>query len=623
MNLLSVENAGKAFGVKTLFDNITFGVAQGRKIALVAKNGAGKTTLLKMLMGTEPPDSGRIVFRNNLTIGYLAQEPQFDEKATVLETLFASDTPALRVIKHYEALLDSPGSDAAYQKALADAMEQMEHLQAWDYEYKIKEILSHLQLHHLHQTIQTLSGGQRKRVALARVLIEEPELLILDEPTNHLDLDMIEWLESYLSRPEQTLFLVTHDRYFLDRICDEILELERGILYRHIGNYSYFLEKKEEREFKEGRELNHTRNVLRKELQWIRRQPKARTTKSKARVDAFYVLQEKAEEEIPDDKLKLAMQMKRIGGKILELRDIEHRFGNNTILNGFSYSFKKGERIGLVGRNGAGKTTFLEIITGRLHADHGTIETGETITFGYYSQKGLLENEQQHVIDLVRSYAEVIPMADGSTLSASQFLNQFLFPPELQHTPVYKLSGGEKRRLFLLTVLIKNPNFLILDEPTNDLDLITLSVLEEFLLHFQGCLLIVSHDRYFMDRLVDHIFVFEGEGVIRDFIGNYGEYREAERVKETVKDTSVEKTIVKDTNKKTKLSYKEKIEFENLEKEIATLEKEKNELENKLNNGSADYIELQKWSERLSVISQTLDEKSMRWLELAEYTSAK
>lgn len=623
MNLLSVENAGKAFGVKTLFDNITFGVAQGRKIALVAKNGAGKTTLLKMLMGTEPPDSGRIVFRNNLTIGYLAQEPQFDEKATVLETLFASDTPALRVIKHYEALLDSPGSDAAYQKALADAMEQMEHLQAWDYEYKIKEILSHLQLHHLHQTIQTLSGGQRKRVALARVLIEEPELLILDEPTNHLDLDMIEWLESYLSRPEQTLFLVTHDRYFLDRICDEILELERGILYRHIGNYSYFLEKKEEREFKEGRELNHTRNVLRKELQWIRRQPKARTTKSKARVDAFYVLQEKAEEEIPDDKLKLAMQMKRIGGKILELRDIEHRFGNNTILNGFSYSFKKGERIGLVGRNGAGKTTFLEIITGRLHADHGTIETGETITFGYYSQKGLLENEQQRVIDLVRSYAEVIPMADGSTLSASQFLNQFLFPPELQHTPVYKLSGGEKRRLFLLTVLIKNPNFLILDEPTNDLDLITLSVLEEFLLHFQGCLLIVSHDRYFMDRLVDHIFVFEGEGVIRDFIGNYGEYREAERVKETVKDTSVEKTIVKDTNKKTKLSYKEKIEFENLEKEIAALEKEKNELENKLNNGSADYIELQKWSERLSVISQTLDEKSMRWLELAEYTSAK
>ncbi|HNE83451.1 MAG TPA: ABC-F family ATP-binding cassette domain-containing protein [bacterium] len=623
MNLLSVENAGKAFGVKTLFDNITFGVAQGRKIALVAKNGAGKTTLLKMLMGTEPPDSGRIVFRNNLTIGYLAQEPQFDEKATVLETLFASDTPALRVIKHYEALLDSPGSDAAYQKALADAMEQMEHLQAWDYEYKIKEILSHLQLHHLHQTIQTLSGGQRKRVALARVLIEEPELLILDEPTNHLDLDMIEWLESYLSRPEQTLFLVTHDRYFLDRICDEILELERGTLYRHIGNYSYFLEKKEEREFKEGRELNHTRNVLRKELQWIRRQPKARTTKSKARVDAFYVLQEKAEEEIPDDKLKLAMQMKRIGGKILELRDIEHRFGNNTILNGFSYSFKKGERIGLVGRNGAGKTTFLEIITGRLHADHGTIETGETITFGYYSQKGLLENEQQRVIDLVRSYAEVIPMADGSTLSASQFLNQFLFPPELQHTPVYKLSGGEKRRLFLLTVLIKNPNFLILDEPTNDLDLITLSVLEEFLLHFQGCLLIVSHDRYFMDRLVDHIFVFEGDGVIRDFIGNYGEYREAERVKETVKDTPAEKIIVKDTNKKTKLSYKEKIEFENLEKEIAALEKEKNELENKLNRGSADYIELQKWSERLSVISQTLDEKSMRWLELAEYTSAK
>ncbi|HNL25403.1 MAG TPA: ABC-F family ATP-binding cassette domain-containing protein [bacterium] len=623
MNLLSVENAGKAFGVKTLFDNITFGVAQGRKIALVAKNGAGKTTLLKMLMGTEPPDSGRIVFRNNLTIGYLAQEPQFDEKATVLETLFASDTPALRVIKHYEALLDSPGSDAAYQKALADAMEQMEHLQAWDYEYKIKEILSHLQLHHLHQTIQTLSGGQRKRVALARVLIEEPELLILDEPTNHLDLDMIEWLESYLSRPEQTLFLVTHDRYFLDRICDEILELERGTLYRHIGNYSYFLEKKEEREFKEGRELNHTRNVLRKELQWIRRQPKARTTKSKARVDAFYVLQEKAEEEIPDDKLKLAMQMKRIGGKILELRDIEHRFGNNTILNGFSYSFKKGERIGLVGRNGAGKTTFLEIITGRLHADHGTIETGETITFGYYSQKGLLENEQQRVIDLVRSYAEVIPMADGSTLSASQFLNQFIFPPELQHTPVYKLSGGEKRRLFLLTVLIKNPNFLILDEPTNDLDLITLSVLEEFLLYFQGCLLIVSHDRYFMDRLVDHIFVFEGEGVIRDFIGNYGEYREAERVKETVKDTPAEKIIVKDTNKKTKLSYKEKIEFENLEKEIAALEKEKNELENKLNRGSADYIELQKWSERLSVISQTLDEKSMRWLELAEYASAK
>lgn len=620
MNLLSTENISKSFGIKTLFKDLSFGIEEGQKTALIALNGAGKSTLLKMLTGKDTPDTGKIILRNQLTIGYLEQNPQFDEQATVLESIFQADHPKLRIIKAYEAALEESetASPAEHQKILAEAMEAMEHEKLWDYEYKIKEILSHLRITNLHQVVSTLSGGQRKRVALARVLVEEPDLLILDEPTNHLDLDMIEWLEEYLSRPSLTLFLVTHDRYLLDNVCDEILELDQGTLYRYSGNYSYFLEKKAEREDITGRELVHLRNRLRHELEWIKRQPKARTTKSKSRVDAFYDLQDRAADKAEEQKLKLEVQMNRIGGKILELKKIHKSYGELTILNGFDYIFKKGERIGIVGSNGTGKSTFLNIITNLETADSGKIDIGETIQFGYYSQKGITVNEDKRVIDIVREFAEVIPIADGVKLTASQFLNLFQFPPATQHTPVSKLSGGEKRRLYLLTVLIKNPNFLILDEPTNDLDLTTLNILEEFLMNFQGCLLVVSHDRYFMNRLVDHLFVFEGNGVIKDFNGNYAEYRESQKT-DTPKDTVVVKQKKNDSAHKTKLSYKERQEFQNLETDIAELELEKDRLTKTLEIGSSNYQELQKHALRLAEVTQLLDEKSSRWLELSEF----
>lgn len=620
MNLLSTESISKSFGIKTLFKDLSFGIEESQKMALIALNGAGKSTLLKMLTGKDSPDTGKIILRNQLTLGYLEQNPQFDERSTVLESIFQADHPKLRIIKAYEAALEESESVSAaeHQKTLADAMEAMEHEKLWDYDYKIKEILSHLRITNLHQVVNTLSGGQRKRVALARVLVEEPDLLILDEPTNHLDLDMIEWLEEYLSRPSLTLFLVTHDRYLLDNVCDEILELDQGTLFRYSGNYSYFLEKKAEREDITGRELDHLRNRLRHELEWIKRQPKARTTKSKSRVDAFYDLQDRAAGKTAEEKLKLDVQMNRIGGKILELKKIRKSYGEINILNGFDYTFKKGERIGIVGSNGTGKSTFLNVITGLEAADSGKIDIGETIQFGYYSQKGLSVNEDKRVIDVVREFAEVIPIADGVKLTASQFLNLFQFPPATQHTPVSNLSGGEKRRLYLLTVLIKNPNFLILDEPTNDLDLTTLNILEEFLMNFQGCLLVVSHDRYFMNRLVDHLFVFEGNGVIKDFNGNYAEYRESQKV-DAPKETVVVKQKKNEVAPKTKLSYKERQEFQKLETAIAELELEKNRLTKLLETGGSDYQELQKHSLRLAEVTQLLDEKSTRWLELSEF----
>ncbi|MBL7959640.1 ABC-F family ATP-binding cassette domain-containing protein [bacterium] len=620
MNLLSTENISKSFGIKTLFKDLSFGIEEGQKTALIALNGAGKTTLLNMLTGRDTPDTGNIILRNQLTVGYLEQNPKFNESATVLESIFQADHPKLRVISAYEAAMEASElrSTAQNQKNLADAMESMEHLKLWDYEYKIKEILSHLKITNLHQTVDTCSGGQRKRVALARVLVEEPGLLILDEPTNHLDLDMIEWLEEYLSRPNLTLFLVTHDRYLLDNVCDEILELDQGELFRYTGNYSYFLEKKTEREDVSARELDHLRNRLRHELEWIKRQPKARTTKSKSRVDAFYGLQEKAAGKTAEEKLKLDMQMKRVGGKILELKKIRKNYGDLTILNDFDYTFKKGERIGIVGSNGTGKSTFLNIITGLEAADFGKIDIGETIQFGYYSQQGLIVNEDKRVIDIVREFAEVITIADGANLTASQFLNLFQFPPASQHTPVSKLSGGEKRRLYLLTVLIKNPNFLILDEPTNDLDLTTLNILEEFLMNFKGCLLVVSHDRYFMNRLVDHLFVFEGNGVVKGFNGNYSEYRENIKKEQPV-ETIIKSTEKKEGSKKTKLSYKENKEFDKLEIEIADLEVEKSRLMELLNSGSSDYLKLQEHSLRLAEVTHELDEKSTRWLELSEF----
>lgn len=620
MILLSTENISKSFGIKTLFRDLSFGIEDGQKTALVALNGVGKSTLLKMLTGQDTPDSGKIVMRNQLTIGYLEQSPQFDETASVLESIFQTDHPKLLIIKAYEAALEEPetASAAEHQKTLADAMEAMEHEKLWDYDYKIKEILSHLKITNLNQTVSTLSGGQRKRVALARVLVEEPDLLILDEPTNHLDLDMIEWLEEYLSRPNLTLFLVTHDRYLLDNVCNEILELDQGKLFRYTGNYSYFLEKKAEREEVSEREKGHLRNRLRHELEWIKRQPKARTTKSKSRVDAFYDLKEKASGKTEEQKLRLEVQMNRIGGKILELKKVHKSYGELNILNGFDYTFKKGERIGIVGSNGTGKSTLLNVITGLETPDSGKIDIGETIQFGYYSQKGLTVNEDKRVIDIVREYAEVISIGDGSTLTASQFLNLFQFPPAVQHTPVSKLSGGEKRRLYLLTVLIKNPNFLILDEPTNDLDLTTLNILEEFLMNFQGCLLVVSHDRYFMNRLVDHLFVFEGNGVIKDFSGNYSEYRESQKT-DASKEAAVVKPKKDESTPKTKRSYKERQEFQELEKEIAELEIEKSELTEILSRGGSDYLKLQKHTLRLTDVIQLLDEKSTRWLELSEF----
>lgn len=621
MNLLSVENISKSFGVKTLFENLSFGMQEGQKIALVAVNGAGKTTLLNMLAGRDAPDAGRIVLRNDLTVGYLEQNPVFDEAATVLESIFHADHPILRVIKSYESALEDSGRHPSPENSrrLERAMEAMEHHTAWDYEYKIKEILGHLRIADLYQPVGTLSGGQRKRVALARVLVEEPALLILDEPTNHLDLDMIEWLEEYLEKPAITVLLVTHDRFLLDNVCDEILELDRGGLFRYTGNYSYFLEKKSEREDVADRELDHVRNRLRRELEWVKRQPKARTTKSKSRLDAFDDLREKAAGQKPADKLRLDLSMNRLGGKILEMKKVRKSFGELTLLDGFDYTFKKGERIGVVGANGTGKTTFLNIVTGLERPDSGKIQTGETVKFGYYSQQGIAFDETQRVIDMAREQAEVIVLADGAKLNASQFLNWFQFPPAVQQTPVYKLSGGEKRRLFLLTVLIRNPNFLVLDEPTNDLDLTTLTILEEFLLSFEGCLIIVSHDRYFMNRLVDHLFVFEGGGVIRDFNGDYTEYRAQQRATES---KEIRPEVIREKkapDRKTKLSYKEKIEFERLGNEIETLENEKSALNATLASGTSDYVILQKASERLSVVLTELDEKSNRWLELSEW----
>ncbi len=532
MNFLSVEKISKSFGLKTLFKDLSFGIEQGQKIALVAKNGAGKSTLLKILLAKDQADEGRITFRENLTIGVLEQEPIFDEESTVFESLFHGDQPLLKAVREYEVLLEENEDTEDHQTRLQAAMDRMDHLHAWDYEYKVKEILANLKIDKLQMKVSSLSGGQRKRLALARVLVEPSDLLILDEPTNHLDIEMIEWLEEFLRKPDVTLLLVTHDRYFLENICDEILELEDKTLYRHTGNYSYYVEKKAEREFIEARELSHTRNLYRKELNWIRKQPKARTTKSKSRVDAFYDLQEKATGKASDQDLKLNIKMSRMGSKILELKNITKSYGDKVILKNFKYLFKRGERVGLVGANGVGKSTFLNIITGEEQADIGSIDPGETIQFGYFSQKGLLFDENQKVIEIVRDVAEAIPMADGSVLSASQLLSLFLFPPEVQHTPVFKLSGGEKRRLYLLTVLMKNPNFLILDEPTNDLDLATLSILEEFLVNFPGCLIIVSHDRYFMDKLDEHLLVFEGDGRLRWFDGNFEEYH-AKHLEET------------------------------------------------------------------------------------------
>ncbi len=631
MNLLSVENLSKSYGEKELFSNLTFGLLQGEKVALIARNGTGKSTLLKILSGTDTADSGTVVYRKDIKISFLDQNPVFIEELSIIESVLQADNEITRAIKQYENCLQKLAEAQAddFAQDLESATAQMDKLDAWAYEVRVKQVFDKLGLVKINQPIKNLSGGQKKRVALAKVLLEEPDLLILDEPTNHLDVDMIEWLEEYLENRDLTLLLVTHDRYFLDRVCHKIIELDNQKLFHYQGNYSYFLEKKSEREFNAARETDKAQNLMRKELDWIRRMPKARGTKSKSRIDAFYDLKEKATVKHQENKLELNVKMSRIGGKVIEMKKVYKSYHDLIVLKGFDYTFKTGERIGIIGKNGIGKSTFLNIITGKEQADSGKINVGETIVFGYYSQDGLQLKEDKRVIELIKeNIAEVITLGDGSKLGASQFLTLFQFPPEMQYTYISKLSGGEKRRLFLLTVLVKNPNFLILDEPTNDLDLLTLQTLEEFLLHFKGCLLIVSHDRYFMDKLVDHLFVFEAPGVIKDFPGNYHDWRVQQEIKEheqrkkqkepkiIFKADTPDKDLERGKNKKK--SFKEKFEFEQLQKEIASLEAEKTDLNKKMAEGVGQHQDFKDWSKRISALIQLIDEKEMRWLELSE-----
>ncbi len=631
MNFLSVESVSKAYGPKKLFDNISFGLNQGQRIALIAKNGAGKSTLLKIITGKEIPDSGNVTFRKDITVTYLDQNPLFDENSTVIEAIYNTGNPSLNAVRDYEIALEEfeHNYSEEAQKKLEVCTARIDELNAWGMDSKVKEVLQRLKIAFLDKKISMLSGGQKKRVALAKVLIDEPNLLILDEPTNHLDVEMIEWLENYLVSLDLTLLLVTHDRYFLDSVCTEIIEIDNTKLYNYKGNFQYYVEKKAERESIEGSEIDKAKNLYRRELEWVRKMPKARGTKSKSRLNAFEDTKEKAFSGKTETKLELGVKMSRIGGKILEFIHIKKAFGATKIVNDFSYIFKKGEKIGIIGKNGVGKSTFLNMIMNLEKPDAGEIQTGETIVLGYYSQEGLKLNEDKRVIEVVKDIAEFIPLADGSKLSASQLLTKFLFPPDVQYSMVSKLSGGERRRLYLMTILIKNPNFLILDEPTNDLDIVTLSVLEDFLTAFQGCVLIVTHDRYFMDKMVDHLFVFEGEGVVRDFPGNYTDYRDKKDAEEknapATSSTNKEETSKEQksdapqtSDNKRKLSFKEKFEYEQLEKDIAKLEAEKKRLTELLSQGTAPANEIAEYSQQIGKVINELDEKSLRWLELSE-----
>jgi ATP-binding cassette subfamily F protein uup len=623
VNILSLENVSKSYSDKPLISGLSFGLEEGEKRALIARNGAGKSTLMKVIAGIEKPDSGIISYRTGLRIGYLDQQPTFNPAQSVLQAALGISNPVTDAIREYESCLAHPeDSTKSYNDRLQHAIARMDDTHAWSYEARMKQILGRLKLHDLEQKIATLSGGQLKRLALAHTLIEEPDLLLLDEPTNHLDTDMVEWLEDFLVRSTSALLMITHDRYFLDNICTDITELENGKLYFYSGNYSYFLEKKAERMTNRESEMEKDLNIYRNELEWMRKQPKARTTKSKSRIDSFSDLESKVKGVKKEKELRLDVKMNRIGGKVIELKKVYKKYGELNILKGFDYTFKTGERIGIVGANGSGKSTFLNMITGIENPDSGKINVGETVIFGYYSQQGIVLKEDKRVIEVVKDIADVIPMADGTKVTASQFLNVFQFPPSMQQTFVSKLSGGERRRLFLLTVLIKNPNFLILDEPTNDLDLITLTTLEEFLKHFRGCLLIVSHDRYFLDKLVDHLLIFKGNGEIQDFNGNYLEWRQARELEESrakeEKDRAKQtKQDEKNNVQVKKLSYKVKLELENLEKEIEGLEHEKKELGKKLSEGTGNHEQIFQWSLRYKQVETELDVKSMRWLEMS------
>lgn len=629
MTYLSTENLSKNFGIKPLFKDLTFGISKGDKTALIAPNGTGKSTLLKILAGEMEPDSGKVMTRNGIRIGFLAQEPEMDNSMTINEFIAHGDSEKVRVVQRYEKAVHeqaenfNPQTQKAYEKAAA----AMDAAEAWDVEQQMEQILSVLNIHDLDQPISSLSGGERKRVALAFVLLDEPDLLILDEPTNHLDVEMIEWLESYLAKSTMTLLMVTHDRYFLDRVCNHILELDHGKLYHHKGNYEYYLQKKAEREEIEATEIAKAGKLMKKELEWMRRGPKARTTKSKSRIKDFYKTKAKAESGREESELQLDVNMSRMGGKVLEVENLSKSYGDTVILEDFSYQFLQGERIGILGKNGVGKSTFLKILLGEEPVDSGKIETGETIVFGHYQQQGIEIDENKRVIEVIKEVAEVIELSNGDRITASQFLEHFMFPGKMQYTPVEKLSGGEKRRLGLMMVLIKNPNFLILDEPTNDLDLLTLNKLEDFLQNFGGCLIIVSHDRFFMDKLVDHYFVFEGQGKIEDFHGTYDEYREEvlAKLSETdaaKKSSSTPKTKPEKTKEKEdqprKLSYKERKEYQKLEKEISELEEKKAAIESEMSGGNLGYEELNELSKNFEQLKEEIEEKELRWLELAE-----
>ena len=617
MQYLSLENVTRSYGEKILFKNIQLSVNKGDKIALIAKNGSGKTTLLRVIAGEEGAEgeNARIQFAKGIHISFLNQDPQFDPGATVMETIFDSDNPAIKAIRDYENALLS-GNDEAIQKAAA----LMDDLKAWDKEASIKEILFRLKIQDLQQKTGTMSGGQRKRLALAGILIDDPDFLILDEPTNHLDIEMIEWLETFLQRPNLTLFMVTHDRYFLDNVCNEIIELDQGNIYVYRGNYAAYLEKKEARMLNQAANLEKTKKLYARELEWMRRQPQARTTKAKSRIDEFYEIESRAKSGTVQEDMQINIQASRLGSKILELHNISKNFGNKKILEPFSYKFKKGERVGIVGPNGSGKSTFLKLITQSLPPDTGKIVAGDTLVQGYYDQEGLVLNEDKTVLDVIRDIAEYIPMEKGQKLSAESLLERFLFPRSQQRVYVSQLSGGEKRRLYLLTILMKNPNFLILDEPTNDLDILPLNVLEDYLMDFPGCLIIVTHDRYFMDRLVDHIFVFEGNGKIKDFNGSYSEYRALQKSGE--KSSGPTSDTGSDSPKKeasqNKIQFEQRKELQKLEKEIQKLENQKTEINLKFENPDLSPAEIMEWSEKLKLVQEQLDEKEMKWLEMSE-----
>ena len=632
MVYLQVENLTKSFGDRLLFENISFGIDQGQRVALIAQNGTGKTTLLNLLTGRESQDSGTITYRRDIRVGCLTQDPDFQPGMTVSQACFASDNDVVKAIAHYENLIETHADDPVYSEEIQIAMANMDRLNAWDYEVRIKQILGKLNIHNLEQPVEQLSGGQQKRLALANVLITEPDLILLDEPTNHLDLEMVEWLEDFLNHSKMTILMVTHDRYFLDNVCTDILEIDQHQLFHYKGNYSYYLEKRDARIANFNAETARAKNLYRTELDWMRRQPQARGHKSRSRIDAFYEIEQRAKQRIAEKQVSLGVKSAYLGSKIFEAQYISKAFGDYKILDNFYYNFSRYEKLGIVGKNGTGKSTFLKMLLGEVAPDSGRFDIGETVKFAYYSQSGIQFNDGMKVIDAVRQIAEEVDLGGGRKMTATQFLNHFLFPPEKQHDYIAKLSGGERRRLYLCTVLMRSPNFIILDEPTNDLDIATLNVLEDYLINFKGCVIVVSHDRFFMDKVVDHMLVFQGDCKIKDFPGNYTDYRQWKELKDEEerelaelekksnqhKQATTQQPKNNNTEGKRKLSFNEKREYEQLTKDIESLEKEKAELETALASGTLSNDELVQKSQRFQEVTDLLDEKELRWLELDE-----